>query len=226
MALSGTVSLTGPVDGGLAGLAIAIPGKVGPVDLGTVIVRASIALRPDGGLTVRTGRLPRLIGGVPVSIRQLALTLDRPGFILNASSCAAQQVRAVLDGTDGSTATVTAPYQASDCAGLRFSPRLEATAGARGKTGEGASAPLRVVITVPAGHAATAVASVGLPRAFGIDLRGLVEGLRRPPRSPPRRARRARASARRRRPRRCCRTPSRARSRSRCRRRTRCPGSR
>ena len=108
-----------------------------------------------------------------MSIRQLALTLDRPGFILNASSCAAQQVRAVLDGTDGSTATVTAPYQASDCAGLRFSPRLEATVGARGKTGRGASAPLRVVITVPAGHAATAVANVGLPRAFGIDLRGL-----------------------------------------------------
>ena len=79
----------------------------------------------------------------------------------------------MLDGTDGSTATVTAPYQASDCAGLRFAPRLEATVGARGKTGKGASAPLRVVITVPAGHAATAVASVGLPRAFGIDLRGL-----------------------------------------------------
>ena len=62
-------SLTGPVDGGLAGLAIAIPGKVGPVDLGTVVVRASIALRADGGLTVRTRPLPRLVGGVPVSIR-------------------------------------------------------------------------------------------------------------------------------------------------------------
>ena len=40
VALAGTVSLTGPFDGGLAGLAIAIPGRVGPVDLGTVIVRA------------------------------------------------------------------------------------------------------------------------------------------------------------------------------------------
>ncbi|WP_156027733.1 hypothetical protein [Candidatus Solirubrobacter pratensis] len=166
--LAGTVSLTGPTDGGLAGLAIAIPGKVGPVDLGTVVVRAGIALRADGGLTVRTRPLPRLVGGVPVSIRELALTLDRPGFILNASSCAAQQVTAILDGAGGSQATVAAPYQATDCAGLRFAPRLEATVGARGKTGKGAAAPLHAVITVPDGQASTASADVALPKTIGI----------------------------------------------------------
>jgi hypothetical protein len=166
VALNGTVSLTGPTDGGLAGLAISIPGKVGPVDLGTVVVRAGIALRPDGGLNVRTSPLPRLIGGVPVSIRRLALTLDRPGFILNASSCAAQQVRAVLEGADGSSATVAAPYEATDCAGLKFSPHLEATVGARGKTGKGKAAPLHAVITVPPGQSSTAVAAVTLPKAF------------------------------------------------------------
>jgi hypothetical protein len=173
VALSGTVSLTGPTDGGLAGLAIALPGKVGPVDLGTVVVRASISLRADGGLTVRTSPLPRLIGGVPVSIRRLALTLDRPGFILNASSCAAQSVRAILEGSDGSSATVTAPYQATDCAGLRFSPRLEATVGARGKTGKGRAAPLHAVISVPAGQSSTAVAAVTLPKAFATDVKRL-----------------------------------------------------
>jgi hypothetical protein len=173
VALNGTVSLTGPTDGGLAGLAIAIPGKVGPVDLGTVVVRASISLRADGGLNVRTSPLPRLVGGVPVSIRQLALTLDRPGFILNASSCAAQQVRAILEGADGSSATVTAPYQATDCAGLKFSPRLEATVGARGKTGKGKAAPLRAVISVPAGQSSTAVAAVTLPKAFATDVKRL-----------------------------------------------------
>ncbi len=103
VSLSGGVYLTGAYDGGFAGLAIVIPGKVGPVDLGTVIVRGSIALRADGGLTVRTTPLPRLIGGVPVSIRQLALSFDRPGFILNASSCSLKAVRAVLEGVDGAT---------------------------------------------------------------------------------------------------------------------------
>ncbi|MDA0161540.1 hypothetical protein OM076_14785 [Solirubrobacter ginsenosidimutans] len=175
VALNGAVYLTGAYDGGFAGLAIVIPGKVGPVDLGTVIVRGSIALRPDGGLTVRTTPLPRLIGGVPVSIRQLALTFDRPGFILNASSCAPQEVRAVLEGADGGTSTVTAPYQATDCAGLPFSPRIEATIGKRGQTAPGKAPALRVVVTVPAGNAATAVANVGLPPVLTADLKRLAK---------------------------------------------------
>jgi hypothetical protein len=173
--LAGAVYLTGPYDGGFAGLAIVIPGKVGPVDLGTVIVRGGIALRADGGLTVRTTPLPRLIGGVPVSIRSLALTFDRPGFILNASSCAPQAIRAVLEGVDGATSTVQAPYQATDCAGLPFSPRIEATAGQRGATKVGKAPPLRVSVLVPAGQAATSVANVGLPPALGIDLRRLAK---------------------------------------------------
>jgi hypothetical protein len=173
--LAGAVYLTGPYDGGFAGLAIVIPGKVGPVDLGTVIVRGSIALRADGGLTVRTTPLPRLIGGVPVSIRSLALTFDRPGFILNASSCSPKVVRAVLEGVDGAIATVDAPYQATDCAGLPFSPRIEATAGKRGATAAGKAPPLRVTVIVPAGQAATSVANVGLPPALGIDLRRLAK---------------------------------------------------
>jgi hypothetical protein len=171
--LAGAVYLTGAYDGGFAGLAIVIPGKVGPVDLGTVIVRGSIALRADGGLTVRTTPLPRLIGGVPVSIRQLALTFDRPGFILNASSCAAQQVSAVLEGVDGATSTVTAPYQATDCAGLPFSPKIEATIGKRGETAKGKAPALHVVVTVPAGNAATQIANVGLPPVLGTDLKRL-----------------------------------------------------
>lgn len=173
VSLAGTVFLTGPQDGGLAGFQMVIPGKVGPVDLGTVTVNASIKLRPDGGLTVQTSPLPRLIGGVPVSIRSFALTLDRPGFILNASSCTAQAVNATLTGVGGTVATASAPYAATDCAGLRFSPKIEATVGARGKTGAGSFPPLKAVISVPAGQSSTAVAEVSLPPALGLDLKKL-----------------------------------------------------
>jgi hypothetical protein len=173
VALAGDVFLTGPQDGGLAGFQMVIPGKVGPVDLGTVTVNASIKLRPDGGLTVQTTPLPRLIGGVPVSIRSFALTLDRPGFILNASSCADQAVRATLEGVGGTVATVSAPYHATDCAGLKFSPRVQATLGARGKTRSGSFPPLSVVITVPEGQSSTAVADVALPQMLGLDLKKL-----------------------------------------------------
>jgi hypothetical protein len=162
--LTGRVYLTGPVDGSLIGMAIVIPGTVGPVDLGTVVTRAGIALRPaDGGLTVRTRPLPRIVGGVPITIRELSLRLDRPGFITNASSCAAQTVRTVLEGTGGATATPSAPYRATDCAGLPFRPRVEASVSAGARPG------LHTVITVPRGNAATASARVSLPRGFTID---------------------------------------------------------
>jgi hypothetical protein len=173
VALTGTVSLTGPTDGGLAGLAIALPGKVGPVDLGTVVTRAAIVLRADGGITVKTRRLPQIVGGVPVSIRKLALTLDRPGFILNASSCVLQQVTAELTGESGAAATVAAPYQATDCASLPFKPVLQATLGARNRTRSGSFAPLKAVITVPAGQASTAIAEVTLPAILSLDLNRL-----------------------------------------------------
>jgi hypothetical protein len=169
--LNGTVSLTGPFGGGLAGLSIAIPAKVGPVNLGTAVVRAGLALRPaDGGITVSTAPLPRFVGGVPVSIRRLALRLDRPGFVVNASSCALQQVRARITGSGGTVATVQAPYQATDCASLPFRPAISATAGAPGRDGVRGKPPLRTVVTVPAGDAATAATAVHLPPALSVDL--------------------------------------------------------
>jgi hypothetical protein len=168
--LEGRVYLTGPVEGGLVGMAIVLPGKVGPVDLGTVVTRAGISLRPaDGGLTVRTGELPRMVGGVPVSIRRLALTLDRPGFMVNASSCAPQTMRAVLEGAGGATAAPTARYQATDCAGLPFEPKLRARLGTRRKPA------LKTVITIPRGHAATSRAVVTLPPNVGVDIDKLAD---------------------------------------------------
>jgi hypothetical protein len=56
---------------------------------------------------------------------------------------------------------------------LPFAPRLSAVVGARGKTRRSAAAPLHVVVTVPAGQAATARAEVALPPSLGLSLTGL-----------------------------------------------------
>jgi hypothetical protein len=167
--LTGGVFLTGPAEGGLAGLAIVLPGRVGPVDLGTVVTRAGLLLRPsDGGVTVRTAPLPQIVGGVPVSIRSLTLRLDRPGFTVNPSSCATQTVAANLTAAGGATATATAPYTATDCGGLPFAPRLAATIDARGPAGARTQPALRTVITIPPGNASTSETSVALPSRLGI----------------------------------------------------------
>lgn len=172
--LNGTVYLTGPAEGGLAGLAIVIPGKVGPVDLGTVVVRAGLLLRSsDGGVTVRTAPLPSMVGGVPTAIRSLTLRLDRPGFAVNPSGCDLRTVVANLTGSGGSTATATAPYQATDCAGLLFQPRLTARIAHRGPKGARTQPKLRTVITIPPGQSSTSSASVQLPKQMALELQAI-----------------------------------------------------
>ena len=95
VALAGTVSLTGPVDGGLAG-----PGdrdsraaSARSTSAPSSCARAS-RCAPTAACRCARRRCRALVGGVPVSIRQLAFTFDRPGFILNSSSCAPQDGRA------------------------------------------------------------------------------------------------------------------------------------
>jgi uncharacterized protein YcnI len=170
VSLAGTVYLTGPAVGGLAGMAIVIPGRVGPVDLGTVVVRAGLLLRPaDGGVTVRTAPLPPLVGGVPVSVRSLTLDLDRPGFGLNPSGCDVRTVTASLSGTEGATATATAPYQATDCSGLAYEPTLTASLDRQGPRGRRHEPALRTSIRIPAGQSATRKVVVALPQRLTLD---------------------------------------------------------
>jgi hypothetical protein len=169
--LKGTVYLTGPAEGGVAGLAIVIPGKVGPVDLGTVVIRAGLLLRSgDGGVTVRTAPLPALVGGVPVSVRSLTLSLDRPGFGINPSGCDPRTVTANLTGSEGGHATATAPYQATDCAGLKYEPRFTASVDARGPKGARNNPTLRTSIRIPEGQSSTRRAQVILPKRMVLDL--------------------------------------------------------
>jgi hypothetical protein len=169
--LKGTVYLTGPAQGGVAGLAIVIPSKVGPVDLGTVVIRAGLLLRSsDGGVTVRTAPLPPLVGGVPVSVRSLTLSLDRAGFGVNPSGCDPRVLTANLTGSEGAQATATAPYQATDCAGLPYKPKLTASVDARGPKGARSNPTLRTSIKIPAGQSSTRKAEVVLPKQMMLDL--------------------------------------------------------
>jgi hypothetical protein len=169
--LAGTVYLTGPSQGGVAGLAIVIPSKVGPVDLGTVVIRAGLLLRSsDGGVTVRTAPLPPLVGGVPVSVRSLTLSLDRPGFGVNPSGCDPRTVTANLTGSEGGQATATAPYRATDCAGLKYQPKLSASVDRQGPKGSRGNPALRTSIAIPAGQSSTRRAEVVLPKRMLLDL--------------------------------------------------------
>jgi hypothetical protein len=166
--LSGPAYLTGPYGGGPFGLAIAIRAIAGPFDLGTVVVRAAIKVDPtDSHLTIETPSLPTVLQGIPLRLRTVNVTIDRPGFIFNPTSCDQLAVGATLTSTDGATQDVSAPFQATGCDALPYAPKmtLRTHAAKRGKP-----ASLIVNLAQSAGEANTRSVSVHLPTQLGARL--------------------------------------------------------
>jgi hypothetical protein len=164
-ALSGPVYLTGPYNGAPFGLSIAIRAIAGPFDLGTVVVRAAIHVDPaDSHLTIDADPLPQVLQGIPLRLREVSVAVDRPGFIFNPSTCDPLAIHGTLTAVDGTVQEADAPFQATGCGDLPFSPKLSATAD--GKTSEKNGAGLKVTLTQPAGQANVKSVSVQLPKRF------------------------------------------------------------
>jgi hypothetical protein len=173
LGLDARVYLTEPFGGGIAGLAIVVPAKVGPIDLGTVVTLAKLSLRPDAGIDVQTEDLPQIVDGIPTPYRTIELTIDRPGFMLNPTSCAPLPAHAAFTGAGGEQAGADATYQATGCDRQPYAPKLTATIGAEGQTREGAHPPLTTVVTQAAGEANSRHVEVTLPAGLGADPQAL-----------------------------------------------------
>jgi hypothetical protein len=174
LTLGARVYLTPGFDGSVAGLAIVVPAKVGPIDLGTVVTMAKLNLRPgDAGIDVQTEDLPQIVEGIPTTYRSIKLTIDRPGFMLNSTSCAAQNVHGVFDAVGGGQAAADAPYQATSCNKLPYGPKLAATVGTPGQTKKGVKPQLTTVVTQASGEANSRHVEVTLPDGLGANPAGL-----------------------------------------------------
>ena len=143
--VSGRVYLTGPYKGAPFGLSVVVPANAGPFHLGNVIVRAAISVDPNTAtLTITSDPLPQIIDGVPLRLRTVNVTVNRPEFMLNPTSCTASSVGATIQGDQGARARVTSPFDVGGCASLPFKPRFSAsTAGKASKAG-GASLDVKV----------------------------------------------------------------------------------
>ncbi len=161
--LAGRVYLTGPYRGAPYGLAVVVPALAGPFDLGLVVVRASINVDPrDAHISVASSPLPTILDGIPLQLRDVAVTIDRPSFMFNGTSCAKRTVAAAISGVEGASAPLTAPYQLSGCAKLPFKPTLSASSRARASKANGAY--LHVRVASGAGQANIGEVAVSLPR--------------------------------------------------------------
>ncbi len=124
--LTGQVYVTGPYKGAPFGLSVVVPAKAGPFDLGNVVVRAQLLVDANRAkVTAVTDPFPEIVGGVPVALRTVHVTLDRPGFTFNATSCGPQRVEGALWSTGGAQSNAAANYQAQGCDQLRLDPKLE-----------------------------------------------------------------------------------------------------
>jgi hypothetical protein len=174
LSITGDVFLTAPINGSLAGLAITVPGKVGPFTLPTTVSFARIAVRPsDQGLEVTANGLPQILAGIPLDIRQITLALDRPGFMRNATSCDQMQIAATFASAGGQAAKANAPYQATNCAGVPFKPQLAGTI--NGQISKGGHPAVTAVVSQGPGEISVKKVMVTLPPQIGADITRLTK---------------------------------------------------
>jgi hypothetical protein len=168
--LSGPVYLTEGYKGAPFGMAVVIRAIAGPYDLGTVVVRQSLWVDPeDASVTVVSDALPQILEGVPTRLRSVDVTLDRPGFTYNPTSCGTKEVGGRFHSTLGTVADPNASLTFAGCEQLGFTPRMRMRlAGAR-QLREGRHPSLRVRVTQPPTQANIASAVVRLPKSLALD---------------------------------------------------------
>jgi hypothetical protein len=164
----GAVYLAGPYRGAPLSLVVVVPAISGPYDLGNVVVRAAIEVDPrTAQVTAASDPIPQILDGIPLRIRSIRVSLDRPGFTLNPTSCEPFSVSTSVFGDQGGLATVQRPFQVANCIGLPFGPKLSISlTGATRRTGHPA---LRAILTSRPGEANIARTSVTLPSSTILD---------------------------------------------------------
>jgi hypothetical protein len=149
----GEVFITGPYDGAPYGLSIVNPAKAGPFDLGKVIVRAKIEVNPENAaLTITSDStgpyaIPQMIDGIPLQIKHVNVSVDRPDFTFNPTNCAPQEIGGRLTSSQGTVSALHVPFQVTNCATLGFKPILKVSTA--GKTSRAKGASLNVQLTYP-----------------------------------------------------------------------------
>lgn len=172
----GRVYLTaGDGAGAIAGLAFVLPAKVGPIDLGQVVTLSKLQITgPDLRLRIIAEGIPTQVKGIPLQIRELAITIDRPGLALNASSCEARSATASFVGAGGATATASAPYQATGCDRLSWNPSMQLDfTGPANELAVKGHPTVTTEITQQDGQGSLKTADVLLPAGLATDLKNV-----------------------------------------------------
>jgi hypothetical protein len=175
----GKVYLAGPYHGSQLSIVAITAAKVGPFDLGTVVVREALRINPETAevFVDATGSdpIPHIVNGIPVHLRDIRVYVDRPQFTLNPTSCEPTSTASTVLGSgldfgseaDDRPITVTTRFQAADCASLGFKPRLQLRL--KGKTRRSGTPALTAILRPRPGDANAQRVSVALPHSEFLD---------------------------------------------------------
>lgn len=165
---TGKAYLAGPYKGAPLSIAIVTPAVAGPFDLGSVVVRSAAFVNPETAqITVKSDPIPTILHGIPLGIRDIRVSIDRPSFMVAPTNCKESSVDALVQGEAGGTAAVSNRFQVADCAALPFKPKLALRV--FGKTNRNSKPRFRAVLTQPAGQANIARAQVNLPHSLFLE---------------------------------------------------------
>jgi hypothetical protein len=163
--VGGKAYMTGPYNGGPYGLAIEVPAVAGPFNLGTVVVRQSLRIDPHTAqVTDVSDPFPTILDGIPLRVRRVDVTLDRPGFTFNPTNCTPMALTGTVTSTQGATANVSSRFQAGGCRELPFKPKFTVSTQANTSKKNGASLDVKVGSTP--GQANIGKVAVTLPKAL------------------------------------------------------------
>jgi hypothetical protein len=169
VSLPGRAFLAGPYKGGPLSIVIVTPAVTGPYDLGNVAVRSALRIDPTSArITAASDPLPRIIEGVPLRLRQVLISLNRPSFALNPTDCRRQSATTTLTGDGGGSATIGSHFQVANCWRLGYRPSLKLRIG--GATKRRGHPALHASLKTRPGDANISMVAVTLPRNSQLDL--------------------------------------------------------
>jgi hypothetical protein len=155
----GKIYLAGPYHGAPLSIVSITSAKVGPFDLGTVVIRFALNINPITAQVEVSANgsdpIPHIIKGIVVHVRDIRVYMDRPDFTINPTSCEHLQILNAItgaglnsaDAADQVPVSTTTPFQAADCQSLQFKPTFTVSTSGRPSRLDGES--LNVKLAYP-----------------------------------------------------------------------------
>lgn len=167
----GRMFLAGPFKGAPLSLVAVTPALAGPYDYGVVVVRVALHVDPrTAQVSAISDTVPSIIGGIPIRMRSIQVSIDRPNFTINPTNCSAFTVDSEGIGDQGSLTNFSSKYQTVNCATLPFRPRMAIRLlGGKGQTKRTKNPRLRFDLFTRKGDANLRSVAVTLPKSFQVD---------------------------------------------------------